>query len=332
MTALERRYRRLLGLYPPEHRERYEQEMLAVLLDGAEPGRSRPTVRETVDLVCGAFAYRARVAAGDYGTGPWRRTAGLVALVAVAAMAAQSVSDLLWVVGPWLGYGFADRPPAGPSVWVPPLAWCLAVLASLTGLRRAAAGLAGLGLLLNLGVLGLRYHRMHGFAQVSMWELALATVAVVGLLWTRDLRDGLRLLGWRRGVAVAGLLGWFVLGRYVLAAVERWLPIHIGYPGWEGLVGSFGPVELAVLVLAVLSIGLERPIRRRLFSVVAVLGVAGLMELAMGGAYPGWPQLPALVQVALFLPATALGFALAASAVHRRERGDEAPAPLNGGG
>ena len=85
-------------------------------------------------------------------------------------------------------------------------------------------------------------------------------------------------------------------------------------------MSAFGPVELAVLVLAVLSIGLERPVRRRLFSAAAVLGVAGLLELAVAGAYPGWPALPAPVQLALFLLGTAVGFAVAAAAVHRRER------------
>ena len=42
MTDLELRYRRLLALLPWEHRRRYEDEMLGVLLDGAKEGQRRP--------------------------------------------------------------------------------------------------------------------------------------------------------------------------------------------------------------------------------------------------------------------------------------------------
>ena len=44
--ALERRYRRLLGLYPQAWRAARLEEVLAVLLACAEPGRTRPGVRD----------------------------------------------------------------------------------------------------------------------------------------------------------------------------------------------------------------------------------------------------------------------------------------------
>jgi hypothetical protein len=328
MSALEHRYRRLLGLYPRDYRERYEQEMLGVLLDGAEQGRNRPTRREAVDLVRGAVAYRARIAVADLRASQWRRTAGLVAVVAVAAAAALSLSDLLTVVGPWLGHGYLDSLPVGPSAWVPPLVWCLALPATLAGRRRVAVGLAGLGLLFDAGVVALQYHRSFDLANPSLWRLALAMVAVLGLVWTRDLRDGLRLLGWRRGVGVAALLAWHTVARYVLAAAAPLLPDRLvsaahsaPIPIW--VIWGPGSALLVVLVLTVLLIGLEAPVRRRLLAVVAAVGLAGLLEVFLGGFYPGVPHISASLQVTVALVVTALTFALAAAAIHRRERASQ---------
>ena len=48
---LERRYRRLLSLYPQTFRERRREEMLTTLLDGAEQDRRRPRTDEAVNLL-----------------------------------------------------------------------------------------------------------------------------------------------------------------------------------------------------------------------------------------------------------------------------------------
>jgi len=60
VTALERRYRRLLRWYPPSHRAAHQEEMLGVLLDAARPGQRRPSVAQTVNLVACGLAIRAR--------------------------------------------------------------------------------------------------------------------------------------------------------------------------------------------------------------------------------------------------------------------------------
>ncbi|MGK5737604.1 hypothetical protein [Micromonospora sp. URMC 103] len=49
--ALARRYRRLLIGYPRSWRRARADEVVAVLLDAAPPGRTRPTVREAVNLL-----------------------------------------------------------------------------------------------------------------------------------------------------------------------------------------------------------------------------------------------------------------------------------------
>jgi hypothetical protein len=45
MTTLENRYRRLLALFPRDHRLLYEEEMIGVLMADAESGQGRPSLR-----------------------------------------------------------------------------------------------------------------------------------------------------------------------------------------------------------------------------------------------------------------------------------------------
>jgi hypothetical protein len=59
-TKLERRYRRLLALYPRAFRRERGPEMLSVLLNGAEVGQRRPGLAESVNLVSNAMWMRLR--------------------------------------------------------------------------------------------------------------------------------------------------------------------------------------------------------------------------------------------------------------------------------
>ena len=54
------RYRRLLRWYPAEHRALHQEEMLGVLMAGAGPGRNRPGLTESADLLLGAARIRLR--------------------------------------------------------------------------------------------------------------------------------------------------------------------------------------------------------------------------------------------------------------------------------
>jgi hypothetical protein len=59
-TKLERRYRRLLALYPRAFRRERAPEMLSVLMAGAGAGQRRPGLAESVDLVSNAMWMRLR--------------------------------------------------------------------------------------------------------------------------------------------------------------------------------------------------------------------------------------------------------------------------------
>jgi hypothetical protein len=67
-AKLERRYRRLLALYPRVFRSEHQEEILSVLMDGAGPDQRWPAMSESADLVTNGL--RAR---GRYGFS-WERT------------------------------------------------------------------------------------------------------------------------------------------------------------------------------------------------------------------------------------------------------------------
>jgi hypothetical protein len=54
-AELERRYRRLLRLYPHEFRTRRADEMLGVLIASAGEGQNRPARSDVSDIVRGAL-------------------------------------------------------------------------------------------------------------------------------------------------------------------------------------------------------------------------------------------------------------------------------------
>ena len=59
-ASLERRYRRLLACYPRGFRRGHEQEILAVLMAGADEGQQRPRPGEAADLIGHAIWMRLR--------------------------------------------------------------------------------------------------------------------------------------------------------------------------------------------------------------------------------------------------------------------------------
>src|SRR4051812_45620380 len=56
----EDRCRLLLRAYPPRYRRGREEELLATMLDCAEPGRAAPTLRESADVIRGGLITRLR--------------------------------------------------------------------------------------------------------------------------------------------------------------------------------------------------------------------------------------------------------------------------------
>ncbi|GIH25729.1 hypothetical protein Aph01nite_40390 [Acrocarpospora phusangensis] len=104
MSELEARYRRLLEWYPRAHRAVHEEEMLGVLMASAEPGRARPRLADSADLIRGAILIRLRTAFGAESGPSWRRAFGLAGLVAALVLTGEQIGN---AINAWI-YGF-DR-------------------------------------------------------------------------------------------------------------------------------------------------------------------------------------------------------------------------------
>lgn len=69
-SRLERRYRRWLAFYPKSFRAEREEEMVAVLMQGTDPGQNRPRAREAANLATHGLRRRADI--GRF-PGDWER-------------------------------------------------------------------------------------------------------------------------------------------------------------------------------------------------------------------------------------------------------------------
>jgi len=92
-TELERRYRRLLRLYPREFRARRAEEMLGVLMASAGEGQSRPARSDVGDVVRGSLVMRLRGPRGG-----WSFALAAFALVAPLFLV---LTDILQVAFPY---------------------------------------------------------------------------------------------------------------------------------------------------------------------------------------------------------------------------------------
>ncbi len=90
-AELERWYQRLLWGYPRSYRQAHGDEILATLMDTAEPGRRRPTRADVVDLARGALRQRFRL---PMGIAPV--VAAVLAALILGAIGAASGSWLAW--------------------------------------------------------------------------------------------------------------------------------------------------------------------------------------------------------------------------------------------
>ena len=90
MSELENRYRRLLRWYPVDHRRMHEEEMLGVLL-AAGPERTRPSLRDALDLVRGGVGIRMRRIPPALADAGWRDAAALLSVIAPLILLTETV-------------------------------------------------------------------------------------------------------------------------------------------------------------------------------------------------------------------------------------------------
>lgn len=100
MSSLEARYRRLMACYPRGHRARHEEEMIGVMLAGAEPGRRYPDPRDVLDLIMGGLRIRLQRSLGPEAASHWRdalNVAAIVAPLSLLVLEAGAWGMALWV-------------------------------------------------------------------------------------------------------------------------------------------------------------------------------------------------------------------------------------------
>ncbi|WP_410813789.1 hypothetical protein [Micromonospora sp. 067-2] len=333
---LERRYRRLLAVYPWEHRRAYEDEMLAVLVTGARPGQRRPAAGDVLNLVGAGLRARLRVGARGFTESAWADAAvvtGLLVGLVLLALAGKSLLDQMIQdpsLPPEFGPGHAD-----PVDWLRVAGWAAVCVAALVGLRRVAAGLAWAGVV-GWGVLvAPQAADSPTYVVQALPQFALAVVAAAALTVPVPRHRLLAVLGVRRLAALllapAAAVGLLEVNRVtspifdaddggsyqVLYDLQASSELVI----WLYVAG-LAAAGLALLV-ALATLGPE--IRRRI--VVMLLPVAAL-ALVIDSALAGWftstmhmghaiPLVPAQWAVLILVPPVT--FLAGALLVRRRE-------------
>ncbi|MEV0646498.1 hypothetical protein AB0I28_14665 [Phytomonospora sp. NPDC050363] len=148
MTGIEPRYRALLRLYPRAWRDGREEEMVATYLDSTPPERTRPSMRDGLDVAGGALRTWLRTTPPGLPGGA--RIAGIIGLSAMGLLAAmlffgvetsaENVSDAYRPWGPfhspaalcwllWMAVSVAG--PFLPGTWSRRVAVLPAILTSL---------------------------------------------------------------------------------------------------------------------------------------------------------------------------------------------------------
>jgi hypothetical protein len=296
-SRMERRYRRLLALYPKDHRREHAEEMVGVLLaaDGDAPVRA-PTpaawarrlgqhTADIADLIGGALRIRGRVMLNRVRRMRWlsatvrdRRWSDALAVVSVIApllllVAAltefripQAVASSItghphWGVSATLG--LADLPMAAGAPGV--------ALLVFLGLRR----LAGLGALATaIGqIAASAVPAFAGYADPAVaFTVLLSCTAAVALLFSPGPDRGLALLT-RGGTALVGV-GALILGGFSVGG-EVWFGPVDGAPSrFDDFGGKVAGLPADLLIAAVLITAaaacLRAPVSRRVLALLAI--------------------------------------------------------------
>jgi hypothetical protein len=104
-SALERRYRRLLAFYPAAFRREHEQEILWVLMAGAEQRQRWPRAPEAADLLRSAIYMRLQTRFRTSWAWECRHRRVMVPVRVISGVWLVALTAILygWGVGGWWG-------------------------------------------------------------------------------------------------------------------------------------------------------------------------------------------------------------------------------------
>ena len=315
-AGLEARYRRLLRWYPAEHRLVHRDEMLGVLMAATEPGRDRPRLRDSADLLMGAARIRLRPGRALTDRNGWRDALAVYSLAGPVLMLAATI--IAWLGGfglSYLGHGaglshqldvpdYAYERLEGAHPAVATVVWLLlagqgivAVLA-LAGLRRCAAVAAALYVL---------YFGKYLVIESTLPDFHLGIGTLLPLLLVAPLTTLVALLasaGPRRGRQLMQRRHWANLaaGSVVGAALIECRSIFVIFPqGGPSFYNLVAAATTAAVVLALVAAWLSSAHGKRLAVLFGVVAFSALLELALQYLIPDGPS--GLAAANLLLPA-----------------------------
>ena len=280
---LERRYERLLALFPAAHRREYEDEMIGVLMARAKPQQRFPGLRETANLVGCAVWMRL----GGRGTGSadaqWAPAAAAYGLLASMLLL---VFQLRAVVGTMLwAWRFDDRLISPPlPLWLPLGCWVLTVAAVFIGFRLAAITAVWAAALGQAAVAFADYPTWPS-GLVEGWPTLVCAISAALALTCSGAVRGPAALGrgrtWLMSLSFA-VLAVLPTAEAALARVQRYPDGSrsvdawggLNTPGWSGSVPVAGWITLVgaavcVLLLVVCLWRIAAPVRRRIIAMAA---------------------------------------------------------------
>jgi hypothetical protein len=278
-NRLEKRYRRLLLLYPAQHRREHGEEMLGVLLASAFDGHRVRSVADAADLVAAAARLRARAVMKQTAPVTDRRWSDALAVVSVIAPVLLIVAALAEFNVPQAAASALTGYPYNPLTggfyipdWPLTIGAPLIALLAATRLRRTAAMAAALTALTQLILLPAR-----GASPALAFAVLLALTAAAALLLSEGPARGVRLLRWW-GIALiavaATILGGFSLGGQVVfsAASQTASGATTGFTAILPAEVAGLPADILIAgVLAVAGIGcLFTPVSRRVLALLAI--------------------------------------------------------------
>jgi hypothetical protein len=353
----EKRYRRLLALYPKDHRREHAEEMVGVLLaaagDDALVRAPKPVAwalrfgqrtADSADLVAGALRIRGRMALNRIRRAGWysrtvrdQRWSDALAVVSVVAPLLLLVAALAEFHIPQAAASSVTGHPhwqltATLGLADLPLAAGAPVVAALAFLRRRrTAGMVALAAAIGQMISGV-LRSAPAFTRYASPAVAftvlLACTAAAGLLLSPGPDRGLALLT-RDGTALVGA-GALILGGFSVGGTMWYGPASppsFGFTGFGGEVAGLpGDLLIAGVLVAVAAACLRAPVSRRVLALLAipVIPYAVLWQEKLAGDLFGSPNggastiIPSSFPMLYVLPLILAGVIVAATRLARR--------------
>lgn len=336
MTGLERRYRRLLALYPADYRTEYEEEMVGVLLASSTSERRRPEFGEALDIIWSAVRVRVTRGWTSLGDTGWTTAMGALGVVGALLLAGKGLRPVVYAVTISQRLDLPLDMEIRTIDWLRAAGWVLLAFVALCRWRVAAAALAWIAV---LGEVVLRAEHPDFSARSALelnWPIILVALVAVALTLGVRAPAGARTLGLRRIVLVglaAAVAALSAASLPLMLTVERtndrpsdgyfagaWIPAT-KLP-WTAVPGG---VVVGVLLALALT-GFAAPLRRRVLTLttsalmLVVVVNLGLDRAFSNAIYVEPPIIPHDVHLPLAVLAPTFVLLLGVLLVRRRER------------